>query len=140
MPKCPTAAGLIGIASTYGGYSLVLLGEWTHRGINLGPELTDAQVFAQAMIRRYSPPSRALSIQPRFAWLYLRASPNWISGTARLRSTRRKSPSGSKWTNNGANTAAESGLYPDRSSDSSSVATISGHQCVQRHARLRALR
>ncbi len=50
--QVPNRSGLIGIASTYGGYSLVLLGEgMCTAAINLGPELTDAQVFAQAMIR-----------------------------------------------------------------------------------------
>ena len=50
--QVPNRSGLIGIASTYGGYSLVLLGEgMCTAAINIGPELTDAQVFAQAMIR-----------------------------------------------------------------------------------------
>ena len=43
---------LIGIASLYAGYSLVLLGEGScTAAINLGPELTPAQIFAEAKIR-----------------------------------------------------------------------------------------
>ena len=43
---------LIGVAATYAGYSLVLLGEgMCSAAINLGPELTPAQIFEQAKIR-----------------------------------------------------------------------------------------
>ena len=50
--QVPNRSALIGTASAYGGYSLVLLGEsMCSAAINLGPELTPAQLFAQAIIR-----------------------------------------------------------------------------------------
>ncbi len=50
--QVPNRSALIGVASAYGGYSLVFLGEgMCNAAINLGPELTDAQLFAQALIR-----------------------------------------------------------------------------------------
>ncbi len=50
--QVPNRSALIGVASTYAGYSLVLLGEgMCTAAINLGPELTDAQIFAQAKSR-----------------------------------------------------------------------------------------
>ena len=50
--QVPNRARLIGVASAYAGYSLVLLGEgMCTAAINLGPELTDAQLFAEAKIR-----------------------------------------------------------------------------------------
>lgn len=50
--QVPNRAKLIGIASAYAGYSLVLLGEGScTAAINLGPEQTDAQIFAEAKIR-----------------------------------------------------------------------------------------
>ena len=50
--EVPNRAKLIGIASAYAGYSLVLLGEGScTAAINLGPEQTDAQIFAEAKIR-----------------------------------------------------------------------------------------
>jgi hypothetical protein len=50
--QVPNRSQLIGRASAYGGYSLVLLGEsMCSAAINLGPELTPAQVFEQAIIR-----------------------------------------------------------------------------------------
>lgn len=43
---------LIGVAAAYAGYSLILLGEGScTAAINLGPELTAAQIFAEAKIR-----------------------------------------------------------------------------------------
>ena len=43
---------LIGVASAYGGYSLVLLGEgMCSAALDLGPELTPAQIFADAKMR-----------------------------------------------------------------------------------------
>jgi hypothetical protein len=45
-------SALIGTASAYGGYSLILLGEgMCSAAINLGPELTPAQLFAEAITR-----------------------------------------------------------------------------------------
>jgi len=50
--EVPNRTALIGVASAYSGYSLVLLGEGMCSGaINLGPELTDAQLFAEARTR-----------------------------------------------------------------------------------------
>jgi len=50
--QVPNRAKLIGIASAYAGYSLVLLGEGScTAAINLGPEQTAAQIFAEAKIR-----------------------------------------------------------------------------------------
>ncbi len=50
--QVPNRAKLIGIASAYAGYSLVLLGEGScTAAINLGPEQTDTQIFAEAKIR-----------------------------------------------------------------------------------------
>ena len=50
--QVPTRTKLIGVASTYAGFSLVLLGEGSCTvAINLGPELTPAQVFAEAKKR-----------------------------------------------------------------------------------------
>ena len=50
--QVPNRVKLIGVASAYAGYSLVLLGEgMCTAAINLGPELTDAQILAQAKIR-----------------------------------------------------------------------------------------
>lgn len=50
--QVPNRTKLIGVASTYAGYSLVLLGEgMCTAAINLGPELTDAQLFAEAKTR-----------------------------------------------------------------------------------------
>ncbi len=50
--QVPNRSKLIGVASTYAGYSLVLLGEgMCTAAINLGPELTDAQLFAEAKTR-----------------------------------------------------------------------------------------
>jgi starch-binding outer membrane protein, SusD/RagB family len=50
--QVPNRSQLIGQASAYGGYSLVLLGEsMCSAAINLGPELTPAQLFEQAIIR-----------------------------------------------------------------------------------------
>ncbi|MGI8404005.1 MAG: RagB/SusD family nutrient uptake outer membrane protein [Thermomicrobiales bacterium] len=50
--QVPNRTKLIGIASTYAGYSLVLLGEgMCSAAINLGPELKPAQIFAEAKIR-----------------------------------------------------------------------------------------
>jgi starch-binding outer membrane protein, SusD/RagB family len=48
----PNRSKLIGVASTYAGYSLVLMGEsMCSAAINLGPELQPPQLFAQAKIR-----------------------------------------------------------------------------------------
>jgi hypothetical protein len=50
--QVPNRSKLIGIAAAYAGYSLVLLGEGScTAAINLGPEQTDAQIFAEAKIR-----------------------------------------------------------------------------------------
>lgn len=50
--QVPNRSKLIGIASAYAGYSLVLLGEGSCTvAINLGPEQTSAQIFAEAKIR-----------------------------------------------------------------------------------------
>ena len=50
--QVPNRSALIGTASVYGGYSLILLGEgMCSAAINLGPELTPAQLFAEAIIR-----------------------------------------------------------------------------------------
>jgi hypothetical protein len=50
--QVPNRSKLIGTASAYGGYSLVLLGEsMCSAAINLGPELTPAQLFAEAITR-----------------------------------------------------------------------------------------
>lgn len=50
--QVPNRSKLIGIASTYAGYSLILLGEGSCTvAINLGPEQTPAQIFAEAKIR-----------------------------------------------------------------------------------------
>ena len=50
--QVPNRAKLIGIASAYAGYSLLLLGEGSCSvAINLGPEQTPAQIFAEAKIR-----------------------------------------------------------------------------------------
>ncbi len=50
--QVPNRNKLIGVASVYAGYSLVLLGEGSCTiAINLGPEQTPAQIFAEAKIR-----------------------------------------------------------------------------------------
>jgi starch-binding outer membrane protein, SusD/RagB family len=50
--QVPNRSKLIGTASAYGGYSLVLLGEgMCSAAIALGPELTPAQLFAEAITR-----------------------------------------------------------------------------------------
>ena len=50
--QVPDRSKLIGEASAYAGYSLVLLGEsMCSAAINLGPELTPAQLFAEAQTR-----------------------------------------------------------------------------------------
>ena len=50
--QVPNRSQLIGVASAYGGYSLVLMGEgMCSAAINLGPELTPAQLFAEAITR-----------------------------------------------------------------------------------------
>ncbi len=50
--QVPNRAGLIGVASAYAGFSLILLGEGScTSAINLGPEITPAQIFAEAKIR-----------------------------------------------------------------------------------------
>jgi hypothetical protein len=50
--QVPDRSHLIGEASAYAGYSLVLLGEsMCSAAINLGPELTPAQLFAEAQTR-----------------------------------------------------------------------------------------
>ena len=52
MPAGVNRTGLIGQAATYAGYSLVLLGEgMCSAAINVGPELTPAQLFDEAKIR-----------------------------------------------------------------------------------------
>ena len=52
LPAGINRTRLIGQAATYAGYSLVLLGEgMCSAAINLGPELTPAQLFEQAKIR-----------------------------------------------------------------------------------------
>jgi hypothetical protein len=50
--QVPDRDHLIGVASAYAGYSLVLLGEgMCSAALDLGPEQTPAQLFADAMIR-----------------------------------------------------------------------------------------
>jgi starch-binding outer membrane protein, SusD/RagB family len=50
--EVPNRSNLIGVASVYAGYSLVLLGEGScSAAINVGPELTTAQIFAEAKSR-----------------------------------------------------------------------------------------
>ena len=50
--QVPDRHALIGVASTYAGYSLTLLGEsMCSAAINLGPELQPPQLFAEAMLR-----------------------------------------------------------------------------------------
>ncbi len=50
--QVPNRSKLIGLAAAYAGYSLVLLGEGSCTvAINLGPEQTPAQIFAEAKIR-----------------------------------------------------------------------------------------
>lgn len=50
--QVPERSKLIGIASAYAGYSLTLMGEAFCSGtVNVGPELTDAQLFALAKSR-----------------------------------------------------------------------------------------
>ena len=50
--QVPNRSKLIGVASAYAGYSLVLLGEgMCSAAINSGPELTPAQLFAEAKTR-----------------------------------------------------------------------------------------
>lgn len=50
--QVPNRSQLIGEASAYAGYSLVLLGEsMCSAALNLGPELTPAQLFAEAQTR-----------------------------------------------------------------------------------------
>lgn len=50
--QVPNRGTLIGVASAYAGYSLVLLGEgMCSAAINLGPEMTPAQLFAEAKTR-----------------------------------------------------------------------------------------
>jgi hypothetical protein len=50
--QVPARTKLIGVASTYAGFSLILLGEGSCTvAINLGPELTPAQIFAEAKKR-----------------------------------------------------------------------------------------
>ncbi len=52
LPAGVSRVKLIAQASTYSGYSIVLLGEsMCSAAINLGPELTPAQLFAEAKIR-----------------------------------------------------------------------------------------
>ena len=52
MPTGVNRTKLIGQAAAYAGYSLVLLGEgMCSAAINVGPELTPAQLFAEAKIR-----------------------------------------------------------------------------------------
>src|SRR5947209_6825122 len=52
MPTGVSRVKLIGQAAAYAGYSLVLLGEgMCSAAINVGPELTPAQLFAEAKIR-----------------------------------------------------------------------------------------
>jgi hypothetical protein len=50
--QVPDRSQLIGVASAYGGYSLVLLGEgMCSAALDLGPEQTPAQLFAAAKVR-----------------------------------------------------------------------------------------
>lgn len=50
--EVPNRSKLIGIAAAYAGYSLILLGEGScTAAINLGPEMTSAQIFAEAKTR-----------------------------------------------------------------------------------------
>lgn len=50
--QVPDRSHLIAVASTYGGYSLVLLGEsMCSAALDLGPEETPQQLFADAMVR-----------------------------------------------------------------------------------------
>lgn len=50
--QVPDRSHLIAVASAYGGYSLVLLGEgMCSAAIDLGPELMPSQIFADAMVR-----------------------------------------------------------------------------------------
>ena len=50
--QVPNRSALIGEASAYAGYSLILLGEgMCSAAINLGPELTPPQIFAEAKTR-----------------------------------------------------------------------------------------
>ena len=50
--EVPNRSRLIGLAATYAGYSLILLAEGScSAAINLGPELTPAQLFAEARAR-----------------------------------------------------------------------------------------
>jgi len=52
MPANVNRQQLIGQASAYAGYSLILLGEgFCSASVNVGPELTSAQVFAEAKAR-----------------------------------------------------------------------------------------
>jgi hypothetical protein len=52
MPAGVNRTRLIGQAATYAGYSLVLLGEgMCSAAINVGPEVTPAQLFAEAKLR-----------------------------------------------------------------------------------------
>lgn len=52
MPANVNRQQLIGQAATYAGYSLILIGEgFCSAAINVGPELTPAQVFAEARAR-----------------------------------------------------------------------------------------
>ena len=52
MPTGVNRTKLIGQAAAYAGYSLVLLGEgMCSAAINVGPELTPAQIFAEAKLR-----------------------------------------------------------------------------------------
>jgi starch-binding outer membrane protein, SusD/RagB family len=52
MPTGVSRTRLIGVASTYAGYSLVLLGEgMCSAAINVGPELTPTQLFEEAKMR-----------------------------------------------------------------------------------------
>jgi hypothetical protein len=50
--QVPDRHALIGVASTYAGFSLTMLGEsMCSAAINLGPELQPPQIFAEAMLR-----------------------------------------------------------------------------------------
>jgi hypothetical protein len=50
--QVPNRSQLIGVASAYGGYSLVLLGEgMCSAALDLGPEIMPAELFADAMTR-----------------------------------------------------------------------------------------
>ena len=50
--EVPNRARLMGQLMTYGGYSLIVLGEgFCSAAINVGPELTSAQVFQEAKLR-----------------------------------------------------------------------------------------